>query len=275
MIWTGRISTLAVHHIDERGAWLDATGESVLLPKREIPHGTVAGDRLTVFVTRDPSGAYMASLRLPKAQVGEFALLTVKDVTKHGAFLDWGVEKELLIPFSEQPERMKPGHSYLVKVCLDSLGRTVGTARIDRCLETEEIRLEEGQSVGLTVWEFTDLGAKVIVDDLYPGLLYRDEFTPSLKRGDRIDGYVKRIREDGKIDVTLRRSGAEGARDARENLLETLKKEGFLPLHDQSSPETIREALGMSKKAFKKAVGGLYKEGLIELTSEGIKLTKR
>jgi hypothetical protein len=169
---------------------------------------------------------------------------------------------------------MQLGRRYLVKVCLDSLGRLVGTARIDRCLEKEAIDLAEGEAVEVVIWEFTDLGARVIVNDLYAGLLYRDELKGGLKRGDRLRGYVKRLREDRKVDVTLHKVGAEGVEEAKAVILAALRPDGFLPLHDQSPPALIQQALGMSKKTFKKAVGGLYKAGLVEPGADGIRLKR-
>ncbi len=272
MLEIGRINTLKIDTIDETGARLASPEGKILLPARELPRGVRTGDALEVFVLRNAAGGLVATLRKPKLQVGEFGLLKVVEVSKVGAFLDWGLDKDLLVPFSEQPQRMQVGRKYIVRVCLDSLERVVATAHIDRCLETENIDLHEKQEVNLMIWEFTDLGAKVIIDDCYLGLLYQDEIRSGITRGMRLKGYVKQVREDDKIDVTLRRSGREGIEDARETILEALKKSGFLALHDQSPPEMIRGQLGLSKKAFKKGVGGLYKEGRIELTEEGIRL---
>lgn len=275
MYEVGRMNTLKIHHLDQEGAWLQAGRYQILLPRAEVTSELTPGTKLEVFLYRDGSGDVVATLKKPKAQVGEFALLKVSAVTHHGAFLDWGLGKELLVPYVEQPERMRPGHKYLVKICLDSLGRAVGTARIDRCLETETIDLQEGQEVALLLWEFTELGAKVIINDLYVGLLYKDELTPGLTRGTHLKGYIKHLRDDKKIDVTLKKGGAEGIEEAKTSILAALQPEGFLPLHDQSAPADIKQALqGMSKKIFKKAVGGLYKQGVIELTGEGIRLRK-
>lgn len=275
MVEVGRVQTLRVERIDEFGVWLDGDVDSVLLPCPEAPAATRPGDALSVFVLREPAGRLLATLRRPLAQVGEFALLRVRQVSRPGAFLDWGLAKDLLVPYSEQPERMQMGRKYLVKVCLDSLGRVVATARIDRCLEQENIDLEEGEEVELIIWEFTELGAKVIINDLYAGLLYQDELKGGLKRGDRLKGYVQRKRPDGKIDVTLRKAGAEGIAEAREVILATLQKSEFLPLTDHTPPALIQQMLGMSKKSFKKAVGGLYKAGLIDLGADGIRLKKK
>jgi predicted RNA-binding protein (virulence factor B family) len=274
MFEIGRIHTLQVDHVDERGAWLRDGEESILLPRREVPGETRPGDRLSVFVIRETSGSLTATLRRPLAQLGEFALLRVRQISRPGAFLDWGLEKDLLVPYSEQPERMQVGRKYLVKVCLDSLGRLVGTARIDRCLEKEEIDLADGEQVELVIWDFTDLGARVIINGLYVGLLYKDELKGGLKRGDRLKGYVKRIREDRKIDVSLSKGGAEGIEEAKAVILAALRQSDLLPLTDQSPPAVIQQLLGMSKKTFKKAVGGLYKAGLVDLVDDGIRLTK-
>lgn len=272
MLDIGRIQPLTVSRIDERGAWLLAAGQELLLPARELPAGLAPGQSLEVLVYHDGSGTPVATLRPPKGQVGEFALLKVSQSTKHGAFLDWGLEKDVLCPFSEQPERMRPGRSYLVKLCLDSQGRVVATAQIERCLEPPGGELAEGDAVALQLWEFTELGAKVIINQRFGGLLFHDELPSGLRRGSRLSGYIKRLREDGKIDVCLRQGGAAGAAEAAGVLLTALRLHGFLPLHDQSPPEQIQQLLGLSKKAFKKALGGLYKAGLVELGAEGIKL---
>lgn len=269
----GRINTLQIQHIDDDGAWLKADPHRALLPAAEVSSSMKEGDRLKVFLYRNSSGNLAATLKQPKAQVGDFALLKVSAVTRHGAFLDWGLDKELLVPYSEQPERMRVGRNYIVRVCLDDQGRTVATARIDHCLEKEKdkIDLREGQEVDLLLWEYTDLGAKVIINHRYGGLIYRNELMPGQRRGDQLKGYIKRLREDQKIDVSLRRGGIEEVKEAQQTILEALDQENFLPLHDKSSPLEIKQHLGMSKKLFKKAVGGLYKSRLIELADNGIR----
>ncbi len=272
----GRVHTLTVVRVDARGAWLDGGDEPLLLPRRGASAAVRPGERLTVFVFRDSAGELRASLKRPLAQMGEFALLTVRSVGPHGAFLDWGVEKDLLVPFSQQPERLQPGRACLVRVCLDREGRPYASARVEDLLEGKVAGLTEGDEVALVLWQFTELGAKVIVNHRFAGLLYRDELNPGMRSGDCLTGYVKRLRGDGKIDVTLRKVGLEGIEEARGVILAALRKRGrgFLPLHDASSPDAIREALGLSKKMFKRAVGNLYKEGLVEITGEGIRLKK-
>ncbi|AJF06083.1 CvfB family protein [Geoalkalibacter subterraneus] len=272
MIQIGCTNKLKITTIDDEGAWFEDEQLRILLPAREVPGSAAPGDELAVFVFINTVGLPVATLKRPRAQVGEFAQLQVSDVTKHGAFLDWGLDKELLVPYSEQPERMRKGHRYLVKVCLDDRNRVVATARVEKCLEEPPGELKVNDQVDVLLWDFTDLGVKVIINDLYPALLYGDEVRPGMKRGQRFKAYVQNIRDDGKIDVTLRRSGAAGVVDARDRILEALQPEGFLPLHDQSSPQEIFQRLGMSKKVFKKAVGGLYKEGRVELARDGIRL---
>jgi len=274
MLPSGQNHRLTVIRIDDQGAWLNAGGNDLLLPRKELPDGLAPGDPIEVFLQLDKSGRQTASRRQPVAEVGEFALLQVKTVGPHGAFLNWGLEKDLLSPFSEQPQKMLEGRRYLVRICHDHEGRPIASARLEKFLEKENRDLREGEEVGLIVWTFTDLGAKVIVNHRYEGLLYHDEIPAGLKRGDQCQGFVKRLREDRRIDISLRRPGLAGIQDAREVVLTALQKTGWLPLHDQSPPEQIRSSLGLSKKVFKKALGGLYKEGLVELSHKGVRLLK-
>jgi predicted RNA-binding protein (virulence factor B family) len=270
-----RLHTLRVARIDKQGIWLEAGDRLAHLPRREARDVT-PGEQLEVFLYQDVAGELQATCRQPLAQAGEFAMLTVQSVGPHGAFLDWGLAKDLLAPFSLQPERMQVGGSYLVKVELDQQGRPFANARIDTCLDSERPDLHEGDQVELIIWQFTDLGAKVIVNHCFPALLYRDELPAGIGEGMSLTGYVKRLRDDGKLDVTLRKVGAEGVADARQVILGALAAHGgSLPLHDQSSPAAIQQALDMSKKTFKKAVGGLYKDGLVTLTNEGIRLKEK
>lgn len=268
-----RLHTLKVVRVDKQGVWLEAGGRLAHLPRREAPQSS-PGDPVEVVLYQDGAGELQATCRLPLAQAGEFALLTVKSVGSHGAFLDWGLAKDLLAPYRLQPERMQVARSYLVKVDLDPQGRPFANARIDDCLDRGRPDLREGDAVTLLVWQFTDLGAKVIVNHRYPALLYRDELPAGAIVGMPLSGYVKRLREDGRLDVTLRKVGAEAVSDARDAILKALAAHGgALPLHDRSAPAAIEKALGMSKKSFKKAVGGLYKDGLVTLNDEGIRLT--
>lgn len=267
-----RLHTLKVMRIDKKGIWLDAGELQAHLPLREAPQAE-QGEELEVFVYQVIPGELQATLRPPLAQAGEFATLKVKSITAHGAYLDWGLAKDLLVPLSLQPQKMQLNWSYLVKVDVDEQGRPFGNGRIEDCLEYYDVDLQEGDTVDLIVWQITELGARVIVNSRYEALLYRDELPPGSYTGMELQGFVKRLREDGKIDVTLRRVGQEGVDDAREVLLKVLAANGgALPLHDKSSSEEIKKVLGMSKKTFKKAVGGLYKDKLVKLDDSGVKL---
>ena len=275
MLEFGCIHHLPVAAIDAQGAWLLAGRVRVLLPAREVPAGLKLGEYLDVFVYGDATGTPVASLRRPKALVGEFAFLKVTKLGPHGAFLDWGMEKDLLVPVKEQFEPMQPGRSYVVKVRLDRQGRPLGTARIDKCLSNAEIEVAAGDQVDLLVWQFSALGAKVIVNNRHAGLLYRDEIGNRLNFGDRLTGYVRRIREDHKLDVTLRQGVTSEIDAAKAKIMAALAKGGgVLALHDHSPPAAVEAALRMSKKQFKKAVGGLYKAGVITLSERGISLNQ-
>jgi uncharacterized protein len=270
MVKIGAVTTLKVKHLDQQGAWLDAGEGLVLLPKKETPPGTDAGTSLEVFLL-STAGGTQATTRRPFAQVDEFALMRVSEVNRFGAFMEWGLEKELLVPFREQPEPLQEGRSYLIRVRLDYEGRIVGSARIDRWLVPAPHWFKAGQAVDMLLWSFTDLGAKVIIAHQHEGLLYRNELSAAMKPGDRLQGFIRQVREDGKLDVTLKKVGREAVLDAREIILAALREQPLLPLHDGSSPDEIQTQLGLSKKQFKKAVGGLYKEGRIELLESGIR----
>lgn len=267
----GHVYTLRIEDINESGALLRFDNDLVLLPQREVTSTMQVGQELSVFVYRGRQDRLVGTLKPPVAQAGEFALLRVSQANKYGAFLDWGLDKELLVPFADQPERMQLDRHYLVRICVDNSGRLIASARIERYLEVQH-DLQVGQEVELLLWKFTDLGAKVIINNRYAGLLYRDDLPPGIARGDKFTGYIKRVREDFLVDVTIHKVGKAGREDARQFLLETLQQAGKLPLSDKSSPAEIETALGLSKKAFKRAVGALYKEGLIVLEEDSISL---
>ena len=273
MINLGRINQLRVTEINDEGAWLEANRDRVLLPNAEIKNNVAIGDDITVFVYADASGTPTATLNRPIAQVGEFALMPAGHVNQHGAFMKWGLDKDLLVPSKEQLEPMKKGMSYVVKVRLDRKGRPIGTGRIDKCLSGPDETIADGQKVDLIVYKFTHLGAKVIINHRFSGLLYRNEIGHRLQYGDQLSGYVSRIRPDGKIDCSLSLGSQGDVDDAKAIILKRLhQNHGFLPLHDKSSPKDIQETLGLSKKLFKKGIGGLYKSGVIELADDGVRL---
>jgi len=273
MLVIGRYNKLKISRITASGASLATDEGDILLPGKFIPDGAEPGADIEVFIYRDSEDRLVATTQTPRAMVGEFALLRVKDNTKVGAFLDWGLDKDLLLPFGEQPTPVKKGDQVLVRLYLDNSGRIAASAKLEKFLRPADGTLAEGEEVELLPYAFSDLGAKVIIDNTYGGLLFRNELYVKPARGERLRGYVKKIRDDGKIDVTLRKGGVQEAVADREAILAALKaRNGFLPLSDKSSPEAIAELLRLSKKSFKKGVGGLYKEGLIDITPEGIRM---
>lgn len=277
MLQIGNFNELKVKKETSFGLYLDSEAGEILIPNKYVPPGTKIGDTLRVFIYRDSEDRLIATTLTPKGTVGEFVYLQVRDINKYGAFLDWGLEKDLLVPQSEQPVKMQKGGKYIVRICLDKVtDRIIATGKTDKFIEKELIELKEGQEINLLVREFTELGIKVIIDNKYSGMLYKNDVYQKLEVGDQITGYVKKVREDKKIDVTVRKSGYEEIQNSKNIIAAKLEeKGGFLPLTDKSSPEVIKEVLQMSKKNFKKGVGGLYKEGIIELGEEGIKLKKQ
>ena len=259
------------------GMYLDAGDEGeVLLPKRYVPKGCKPGDSLNVFLYLDQDERLVATTQTPLAKVGEFACLDVSWVNEHGAFLNWGVMKDLFVPFRQQKRTMEVGESYIVFVDIDEeTGRLMATAKIDKHLRpAREHYYHRGEEVDLLVWQRTELGLKVIVDNRHAGLVYNDQlFAPEPKTGDRLRGTVVNIRPDGRIDVSLQRLGKSRFRDFAEVLYEELQAapEGFLPFTDKSSSDDISARFGVSKKTFKRAVGTLYREKKIVLEEGGIR----
>lgn len=271
----GQYKRLSIARITPSGAFLSSDEGDILLPGKFIPPGALPGTELEVFIYLDSEDRPVATVQKPLAVVGEFALLKVKDTNaKIGSFLDWGLDKDLLLPFGEQLAPVKKGEQVLVCLYQDSSGRIAASARLDRFLKPADALLAEGDGVDLFIYAYTDLGAKVVVNNRYAGMLFRNELYGKPKAGEQLRGYVKKIRDGGKIDITLRRGGAQEARSDRDLVLTALTTapDRFLPLNDKSSPESISELLRLSKKSFKKAVGGLYREGLISMADDGIRL---
>lgn len=273
MLEIGRYNRLEVKRVSAIGLYLGSEVGEILLPTKYVPAGTKVGDKLEVFVYLDSEDRLVATTLTPKAQVGEFALMQVKETSMVGAFLDWGLEKDLLVPFAEQPRPMQKGEKHLVRVYLDRSERIAASARIGSFLERNRIEVNAGDEAELIFYEFSELGAKVIVNGRYAGLLFRNEMFGHFQVGDVATGYVKKIREDGKIDVTLRKPGQQGVAGSRESFLRVLgERGGFLPVGDKSSPEVIYELFRMSKKTFKTVIGNLYRQGIIEITKDGVRL---
>lgn len=249
----------------------------ILMPTKWVPQGTKIGDTLNVFVFRDSDDRLIATTVKPFAIADTFAFLEAKQVNEIGAFMDWGMDKDLLVPFREQAQRMEAGKSYVVFVFLDEeTDRLVGSTKLSRFIIREDIDVQEGDIVDLLIYSETDLGFNAIVNNLYTGLIYKNEIYEKIRVGDKMQGYVKRVREDEKIDLSLQKSGYELVDDVKWRILKLIKEEkGFLALNDNSTPEEIKSKLQISKKAFKKAIGALYRERLVKLTDKGVELIEK
>jgi predicted RNA-binding protein (virulence factor B family) len=252
----------------------DDEGNEVLLPNKYVPAGFEIGDKIEVFVYLDFEERLVATTIKPSITLHEFALLEATDVGRVGAFLDWGLEKDLFVPFNEQLDKMKPGRSYLVFMYEDlSTGRLVASQKVRKFLDNETLTVKEDDEVDLIIAGPTDLGINVIINGKHLGLIYHDEIFRKLSLGERMKGYVKKIRDDKKIDIYLQKQGYDSIEPNAQHVLDLLKKRnGFLGLHDGSDPEEIKNQLGMSKKTFKKALGLLYKQKLVTLHDDGIRI---
>ncbi|MDX1940468.1 MAG: S1-like domain-containing RNA-binding protein [Saprospiraceae bacterium] len=276
MIELGKYNTLAITRKTAQGLYLGETDvEEVLLPWKYAPANAKEGDEISVFVYNDSEDRMVATTLEPKITLHQFAHLRVKDVTAHGAFLDWGLEKDLFVPFREQPRKMLKGKSYLVYLYLDEESeRLVASARITRFLNNKELTVKEGDEVEILIWESTELGVNVIINQRHKGLIYHNEFFAQAQPGEVRRGFIGKIREDNKMDVLLQKPGYENIEPNLEKILNTLRERGgFLPLTDKSEPQEIAKLLEMSKKTFKKAIGSLYKQRSIRLEDDGIYLS--
>ena len=274
MLNIGKINTLSVVRKQGTDIYLaNGISANVLLADRKPPENYQVGDTLDVFVYVDSEGHLAATTKIPLAQVDDIAWLKVVSLNYVGAFLDWGLPKDLLLPFSEQHHEMEVGKSYLVKVFLDDKNRIAATTKIDRFIEDESVDFEVGQKVSLIIADKTELGFKAIVNHTHWGLLYQNELFQPLKRGQKLDGYIKQIREDGKIDLNLNQPGYGKVVSLTDDILNKLKaNNGTLMLSDKSPPEAIYATFGVSKKVFKQAIGALYKKQLISIDKNGITL---
>ncbi len=270
----GKVNRLKIVRLVPPGAVLsDEKDNEVLLPSKFVPANSRVGHNLEVFVYKDSEDRIVATTLTPYIQLGEFGYLKAKDVTKFGAFLDWGIEKDLLVPFREQIGKMVQGYSYLIYLYLDKeTERLVATQKIKKHLQREPSSLEVGDKVDLLVGETTPLGIKVIVENRYEGLLFGNEVFKDLLIGDRIEGYINKIRPDGKLDVSLQKQGLENLEVGAKRIMELLEEgDGFVQLTDKSSPDDIQFMLQMSKKNFKRSLGMLYKKRLIMIEESGIR----
>ncbi|HEX8269843.1 MAG TPA: S1-like domain-containing RNA-binding protein [Flavobacterium sp.] len=279
MIEIGKYNTLTILRDTKVGLFLGNGNEAedILLPNKYVPQDFKIGDELTVFVYLDHEERPVATTLEPYILLNEFALLRVNYVNNVGAFLDWGMEKDILVPFREQARPMEKGKRYLVYLYMDEkTNRLVASSKINQFLSNEVLTVENGDEVDLIVSHITEVGINVIINEKHKGLIYKDEvYDDSIRTGDRARGYIKLIRPDNKIDVSIRKLGYESIEPNAEVILDELRaSRGFLRLNDNSHPEDIKTVLKMSKKTFKKAIGLLYKEKLIEIKDDGIYLVK-
>ncbi|OQY49845.1 MAG: GntR family transcriptional regulator [Desulfobacteraceae bacterium 4572_87] len=272
----GRINNLTVKRKRDYGVHLDGGGSGdILLPKKHMPKECRPGDAVEVFVYADREGHLRATTQKPYATVGQFAELRVAANTSAGSFLDWGMEKDLLVPKKEQQSKMAEGKSYVVFVFLDKkTNRVTASSKLDKFLDLQPPDYEVGEGVDLLICDKTDMGYKVVVNNSHWGMVYQNEVFQKLHTGQRLKGYIKLIRDDLKIDISLQQPGYRKIDDISRNILKTIKDlGGNIAVTDKSPPREIYARFGVSKKTFKKAIGTLYKKRLITIDTNGIKLT--
>lgn len=283
MIEIGKYNTLTILRDTQVGLFLgnpelDPEGiHDVLLPNKYVPKVFEIGEELIVFVYLDHEQRPVATTLEPYILLNEFALLRVNYTNQVGAFMDWGMEKDILVPFKEQARPMEKGKRYLVYLYLDQkTNRLVASSKLNQFLKNENLTVEKGEEVDLIVSHITELGINVIINEKYKGLMYKDEvYDDAIRTGDRMRGYIKAIRPDNKIDVSLQIQGYQSIEPNAEKIIDELRaSRGFLRLTDNSHPEDIKTVLKMSKKTFKKAIGALYREQRIEIKEDGIYLIK-
>ncbi len=276
MLQIGTYHTLEILRLTPPGLFLgDGDKENeVLLPNKYIPANYEIGDKITVFVYQDFDERVVATTLTPKIELNGFALLEVVDNSKIGAFMDWGLEKDLLVPFSEQSSRMRIGGRYLIYMYFDEVsGRLVGTQKYKKFLSNETVDVKEGDEVDIIIADNTPLGVNVIVNGRHRGLIYHDDIFKNIESGESHKGYVRKVREENKLDISLQPIGFAAIEPNADKILALLRmNKGKMAVGDNSSPELIYEQFGMSKKLFKKSLGLLYRQKLIRMTDEGIEL---
>lgn len=275
MLQLGKFNNLTINRLSPHGLYVGDGSTELLLPNKFIPEQYELGDYINVFVFKDSEDRFTATTETPYAQVGEFAFLETRDLNSSGAFLDWGLEKDLFVPFKEQNDRMVKGKAYIVRLYVDSVTeRIVATSKINKFTENHlEIDVNEGDTVDIMVYKYTDLGVKVIVNNKYWGQLYQNEIFKNLRIGEKMTAIVKKVREDGKLDLTLQQNGMNIVNEIQTVIMEKLaENDGFLPYNDDSSPEDIYRYFNVSKKVFKKTIGTLFKDKKIIIADSGIRL---
>jgi len=274
MLQIGVYHTLKIDRETKVGLFLVNATDDVLLPNKYVPNDFAIGDDLTVFVYLDHEERPVATTLKPLITLNSFAVLKVNYINKFGAFLNWGMEKDLFVPFKEQARPMEKDKRYIVTMYLDKqTGRLAASSKINQFLDKEPLDIEVGQEVDLMVSHITEIGINVIINGKFRGLAYQNEVFETVSPGYKTKGYIKTIRPDGKIDVSFQKQGFEAIDDSSQQVLEALKQnDGVLRLNDNSHPEEIKSVLKMSKKTFKKAIGSLYKQKLIDINNDGIQL---
>ncbi|MHA4843437.1 CvfB family protein [Flavitalea antarctica] len=274
MVRVGEYNELEVIRIVDFGVYLDDENEGILLPRRFVPEGVQAGDKLRVFIYHDSEDRMIATTLEPKGVVGDIVKLRAVDVTQQGAFLDWGLMKDIFVPKSQQLLRMIPGGEYLVKIYIDErTGRIAATEKIDQFLSNDTLTVKEMDVVNLVIYRRTDIGYLVIINNKHTGVLHFNEVFRVIETGDKLEGFIKKIGPDNRIDVVAGRPGYQRVEDETGKILRLLKENnGYLPYHDKSDPDDIYSFFSMSKKTFKMTTGKLFKERKIIFTKTGIKL---
>ena len=276
MVNIGKINNLQIVKEVDFGMYLDGGDDfgEILLPLRYVTPVCIVNDFVDVFIYLDSEDRIIATTDFPYAMVDEFALLNVVDTAPMGAFLDWGLAKDLLVPFAEQKADLRVGEKVIVKLFIDEMTeRIAGSSKVDQFLDQIPPSFELDQEVSLMVYSKTDLGYKVIINNEFWGLLYENEVFKPIQRGDFITGYIKQVREDDKVDVYLQKAGYDNIDSVAQTILTKLKSQsGYMEVTDKSSPDTIKHIFGISKKSFKKAVGALYREKIISIEDKGIRI---
>lgn len=276
MVELGRRTRLHIIKSSDYGLFLDGEnmGE-ILLPRRYVTPEMTVGQSIEVMIFLDGEERVVATTEVPVAELNEFAYLKVNSVERVGAFMDWGVSKDLFVPFAEQRVKMEPGRKYIVFIYLDPLTeRLVGSSKLEKFFDKNVETLQKGQAVEMIVWHATPLGYKVIVNRKYEGLVFKNEVFKTIRTGETLQGYIKNIRPDGKLDISLDSQGYTKVDKHSKLILEIIKKAGGrLPYNDKTDPEVIYSIFGFSKKVFKMSLGKLYKEKLININEDGISLT--
>ena len=273
----GQFNTLRVNRKVEFGFYLEDGAEGILLPKRFAPNNLNIDDEIEVFVYHDSDNRLIATTQKPKAIVGEIAKMKVVSVTKQGAFLDWGLMKDLFVPASKQVSGMRLGGEYLVMLYIDEMtGRVAATEKVENLMSNEELTVKEMESVDLLVYRTSELGYVMIINNKHIGILHGNEVFQQLEIGDKVKGFVKKIRPDNKIDLILGKPGYTKVEDESAKIIRLLNENnGYLPYNDKSDPTDIYAFFGMSKKSFKMTTGNLYKQKKIQFTQTGIQLIEQ